>query len=140
MEIKGITIHNTNNRLSARENYNMLVENKQLNLCHYIIDKDEVIQTWPESMSASHTGKGYDMGNQNTLAIEIANSQEDRNIYFRAQNRAIIFIKDLMRKYDLKNEDIYFHKDFDSQSYCPHRILDLYGDKQNFIKETFNND
>jgi len=137
MIVKGITIHNTGNLMSARENYDLMVEKKCMNLCHYLIDEKEIINTFPEDTEASHTGKGYDFGNRFTLAIEICRSQCDEELYLSAQKKAVTFIKKLMKKYGLTKDDLYFHYDFNQQAYCPHRILEIYRNKEGFINECF---
>lgn len=135
MIVKGITIHNTNNELSARENYEMLLKKQKLNLCHYLVDEIEVINNYSEENEASHTGKGYDFGNRYTLAIEICRSQDNEELYLKAQDNAIKLIKELMKKYNLTKDDLYFHIDFNPQSRCPHRILEIYKTKEEFINE-----
>lgn len=137
MKVKGITIHNTGNDLSANDLYQLLIKNKKTNLCHYLIDENEVINTLSEGIEANHTGTGYDYGNRYTLAIEICRSRCDEELYFMAQKNAIDFIKILLQKYNLTNEDIYFHKDFSPTTYCPHRILDIYKTKEEFINGCF---
>ena len=137
MKVKGITIHNTGNDLSAQDQYKILVQNKKTNLCHYLIDENEIINTLSEDMEASHTGAGYDYGNRFTIAIEICRSRSDEETYLKAQKKAIDFIKKLLKKYKLTNEDIYFHKDFSYTTYCPHRILDIYKTKEVFINGSF---
>lgn len=137
MKAKGITIHNTGNDMSAKDNYDLLVKEKKTNLCHYLIDEKEVINVFPEDQEASHTGKGYDFGNRFTLAIEICRSQSDEDLYMKAQKRAIGFIKKLMKKYGFTNVDLYFHNDFNQQAYCPHRILEIYENKEEFINGCF---
>lgn len=135
MIVKGITIHNTGNIYSAQENYNKIKLIKKPNLCHYLIDEKEIINTWPEQQEASHTGKGYDYGNLHTIAIEICRSQCEKELYLKAQSNAVAFILSLLEKYDLSIKDIYFHNDFDENSWCPHRIIELYGNKETFINQ-----
>lgn len=127
--MKGITIHNTGNGLSARQLYNLIPHY----LCHFLVDESEIIQTLPLDQCAEHTGKGYDFGNMHTIAIEICRSTTD--MYEDAQRTAIKLIKSLMKENGFTAKDIYFHNDFNPNTYCPHRILQMYGNKQNFIKE-----
>lgn len=135
MDVLGICIHNTGNSLSARENYQYM-ENTKLNLgTHFFVDDKEVIQAMPTNWKVWHTGKGRDWGNMHCIAIEICQSQSPS--YLKAQERAIQLIKELMDEFNLTVNDIYFHQDFNNQKYCPHKILDLYGNKKTFIKEVF---
>lgn len=134
LEVKGITIHNTGRRESARELFNEL-KNSQVNQgCHFLIDETETIQMLPLDWCAYHTGKGKDWGNNHTIAIEICRSQNTSDLYFASQVRAIRKIKKLMNEYNLTTSDIYFHNDFSPRTYCPHKILETYGNKKNFIK------
>lgn len=135
MIVKGITIHNTGNVKSAEELYQELKESGRLNLCHFLVDEKNTIQTFPIHEEASHTGKGYDFGNRFTIAIEICRSQSAWELYEQAQNNAVKLIKELMKEYSLSLEDIYFHHDFNIKTYCPHRILSEYGNKETFIRE-----
>lgn len=137
LEVKGITIHNTGDSLSAKVKYDQLVQMKRPNLCHYLVDEKEIIQTWPETEQAVHTGKGYDLGNTNTIAIEICRSTSSENLYLKAQDKAVELIKQLLAKYNLGLEDVYFHMDFNPNYRCPHRILDIYKTKQDFLREVF---
>lgn len=137
MQIKGITIHNTGNRLSAEEMYNYLRFNGKLNLCHFLVDESKIIQTTDLNEMSYHTGKGYDMGNRHTISIEICRSTSPLNLYLKAQSKAIRLIKSLMKQYHLTRYDIYFHNDFDKKTNCPHRIIEKYKNKNNFIREEF---
>lgn len=135
MEVKGITIHNTGNSLSAEDIYNYLKLNGKCSLCHFLVDETRVINCHPINKEAFHTGKGYDYGNMHTIAIEICRSQSNLNLYIRAETRAVKLIKGLMKQYHLNKNCLYFHRDFDPSCFCPHRILEIYGNKKNFIKE-----
>lgn len=137
MKVKGITIHNTGNDYTARHLYQVLKENNQLNYCHYLVDENEVIHTIPDYREAIHTGKGYDFGNRYTIAVEICRSTCNEELYLKAQKNAVKFIKKLMSAYNLQNKDLYFHIDFNEQARCPHRILDIYGNKEEFVNGNF---
>lgn len=90
----------------------------------------------PEDYSVYHTGKGIDYACKYGIAIEIVSNIDDA-IYKKGQDKAIAFIKQLMEKYSLTINDIYFHNDF-ANVYCPKDILMNYGNKQNFIRKEFN--
>lgn len=137
MIVKGITIHNTGNDKSAKENYDNLLKVQKLNLCHYLVDENEIINTFPTDQEASHTGKGYDFGNKYTIAIEICRSSGKEDIYLKAEAKAVELIKELMKKYNLSTNDLYFHYDFNINAYCPHRIFEIYKTKERFINGYF---
>ena len=137
MIVKGITIHNSGNKLSAKEQKKILKDNGMLNYCHFLVDENDVVKTISLTRPAIHTGKGYDLGNMHTIAIEICRSACSDEIYFKAEEKAVELIKELMQKFNLTRSNIYFHNDFDRQMYCPHRILDTYKSKKNFLDKYF---
>lgn len=133
-DIKGITIHNTNNyNMTAQDLFTWLNEGTNNNGCHFIVDSKEVVEVMPTDWAVYHTGKGNDYGNHNTIAIEIVSNLSVEE-YLKGQDRAIALIKKLMKKYNIPVENVYFHNDFNKQTYCPATILDLYGNKKNFIQ------
>lgn len=136
-KISGITIHNTGNSLSALENANLMNNLEYPVSVHYFVDEDEIIKVLDEDEQSIHTGKAYDKGNTQTISIEICRSKSSEELYFKAQKRAVILIKLLLKKYKLNNNNIYFHNDFDNRVYCPHKILKDYGSKNNFIEREF---
>lgn len=134
VKVKGITIHNTGNDWSARRCLAWLNFTKSSAGAHYFVDDKEIIQVMPLSWHVWHTGKARDFGNMHTIAIEICSMRTIKD-YYKAQERAFSLIKDLLEKYDLTFDDVYFHNDFDPKKYCPNRILDIYKTKTNFRKE-----
>lgn len=138
LEIKGITIHNTNSLLTSKQLQDSLNKDyTDQNCYHFVVDKDETIQLMPLNWKVFSTNKGKDSSFKYTISIVIANSLDDESNYMLAQNRAVILIKNLMEQYNLNYKSIYFHNDFENQIYCPHRILQIYKTKDNFIKEVF---
>ncbi len=134
MEIKGITIHNAGNDLTAREIYDELLKDKKMNICHFLVDSNEIINNYSIEYEASHTGRGYDFGNRYTIAIEICQSTSDLETYMKAEDNAVTLIKEIMYVYGLQDKDVYFHCDFNTVK-CPHRTLEIYGTKRRFIDE-----
>lgn len=126
LKVHGITIHNTGNALSAQENYDIMASSKDNRGTHFFIDEKEVIQAMPLNWCVYHTGMGKDWGCRYTIAIEICRSQASNELYATAEEKAVEFIKYLMDRYELDPRSLYFHIDFNGQTYCPHRILDNY--------------
>lgn len=137
-EVKCIVIHNTGNKLPNAKSYFKYFskEDKTNAGCHYLVDDKEIIEVMPEDYSVYHTGKGVDYACKYGIAIEIVSNIDD-DIYKKGQDRAISLIKQLMEKYSLTINDIYFHNDF-ANIYCPKDILMIYGNKQNFLRKEFN--
>lgn len=134
--VKGITIHNTHNELSAKENEEVMANATDHLGTHFFVDENEIIQVMPLDWCVWHTGKGFDMGNLRTIAVEICRSTLDEETYLKAQKRAIALVKKLQKQFGLSNAEVFFHNDF-AQIYCPHRILDIYKNKKNFIRKEF---
>lgn len=132
-EVKCIVIHNTGTDKSLKEILDFLENGKTSKGCHFLVDDKECVQVMPLNYSVWNTGKGNDYAFHYGIAIEIC-SNIDKDKYLKGQDRAIKLIKELMKEYRLTTKDIYFHCDFD-RKYCPKDILDIYGNKQNFIRK-----
>lgn len=138
-QIKGIVIHNTNNQLWSAERLEKWLEeeNKTSASCHFLVDHKEIRQVMPLDWSVWNTGMGMDFGNLHCIAIEIC-SNPNGNLYESAESKAIDLIKELMDKFNLTKNDIYFHRDFNNAINCPAQILKKYGNKKTFIERRFN--
>lgn len=136
-EIKCIVIHNTGYYFDSARKFYDYMNNVDISSkgCHYLIDDKEIIEVIPLEYSVYHTGKGNDYACKFGIAIEIV-SNIDKEKYLKGQKKAISLIKDLMKKYNLTKDDIYFHNDF-ANRYCPHQILDIYGSRNNFLRKEF---
>ena len=135
-DIKGIVIHNTNNQLwNAKRLEKWLTdENRTSAGCHFLVDKDEVIQVMPLDWSVWNTGMGYDFGNLHCISIEIVSHPSNKD-YESAERRAIDLINYLMEKYNFTKSDIYFHRDFNPSVNCPAQILKKYKNKSAFLNK-----
>jgi len=136
--IRGITIHNTNNAYSALENLQRMEQSAINFAAHVFIDENEVVEALPLTRGCFHTGKAFDRGNQETIAVEICRSTCSLALYLQAQKRALHWIKKTLAANNLDQRAVFFHQDFDERAYCPHRIFDIYGNKQNFIEKELN--
>lgn len=137
LDVQGITIHNTGNEFSAQENYDMCSKSKGNKATHYFIDENKTIEFMPLDWCVYHTGMAIDWACKHTIAIEICNSLNEEEKYLQAEKRAVRLIKKLMKDYNLTTSDIYFHKDFNTKTYCPDRLLEIYGNKKEFIRRYF---
>lgn len=130
----GIVIHNTNNpAMSAEDLEKWLNEDCRTSQgCHYFVDHKEVREVMPLSWSVYNVGNGIAYGNTDCIAIEICSNLNDK-LYLEGQAKAVALIKDLMKKYNIPMERIYFHRDFQRNVNCPAQILRLYGNKSSFL-------
>lgn len=132
---KGIIIHNTNNQgKSAKELASWLKnECRASQGCHYLVDDKDVIKVMPLSWSVYNVGNGLAFGNTDCIAVEICSNPSTKR-YLSGQFKAIDLINELMEKYDLTSQDVFFHRDFQPNINCPAQILSMYGSKQKFIE------
>ncbi len=128
---KGIVLHNTNNNYGAIENYELMIKSDKEYSAHFFIDAIEVIQALPLDVQAFHTGKAYDEGNKSTIAIEMCSKGNESEFEETIKNTVLII---QMIREKLGTLPIYYHNDFDNQAYCPHRLLDQYKSKENFLR------
>lgn len=135
---KCITIHNTSNYdMNAQQIFDFMNNDCVTTQgTHYLVDDKGIIEVLPLTWKTWHTGKANDYAFHNSIAIEIC-SNLDNEKYLLGQDKAIDLIKELMKEYNLTNDDIYFHNDFNHKAYCPSNILDLYKTKKNFLNKFF---
>lgn len=133
-DIKGITVHETGNTdMNAQQLFDYLDnECKTSQGTHYIVDSEQTIQVMPDDWAVYHTGKGKDWGCRYTIAIEICSNLNDE-LYLLAQDRAVELIWSLQEQYQIPMDLIFFHNDFNQQTYCPKTALDRYGNSKNFV-------
>lgn len=137
--VKGITIHNSGSTKSAAELREWYEHTDSNQGCHYLVDDEQIIQIMPLEWCVYHTGKGIDFGTSHTIAIEICKSQSDLETYMKAQEKALFLVQKLLKKYELTSEQVYFHNSFNERAYCPHRILDIYGSRAEFVRKEIDN-
>jgi len=135
-DVQGICVHETgNDNMNAQELFDYLNdENKTSQGCHYLIDSNEIIEVMPHNYAVYHTGKGLDWGNRYTIAIEVCSNINDE-AFTQAKNKAIGLIKSLQDQYNISNDNVFFHIDFNEKTYCPKTLLNLYGSSRRFVIE-----
>lgn len=139
-DVKIIVLHNTGNyEMSARDLYKWLNEESTTSQgTHFIIDHNEIIEIMPvEEWGVYHTGKGKDFAAKYGIAIEIC-SNLNTDKYLQGEQKAMELVKSLIKKYHLTKNDIYFHQDFNNTIHCPNDILNIYGNRKNFINNYIN--
>ena len=129
MSPRYITIHNTANDASAKNEVSYMLSNPEKVSFHIAVDDVEVIQAIPVDRNAFHAGDGVNgEGNRKGIGIEICYSKTGGERFEKAKVNAIELITDILieRKWDITH--VKKHQDF-SGKYCPHRILDEGWDK-----------
>lgn len=127
-----ITIHNTANSASAKNEASYHNNNNNQVSYHIAIDDIEAIEVVPLNRTAWHCGDGKGKGNMKSIGIEICYSKNGGAKYDSAEENAVHLTAKLLheRKWDITR--VKKHQDF-SGKYCPHRILDKKNGWQDFL-------
>lgn len=138
----GITVHNTANDASARnEIANMTNNNSEISF-HFAVDDKEAVQGIELNRNAWHASDGrFGTGNRKTIAIEICYSKSGGNRFIKAEQNAVELIVYLMKKYGWGIDRVKRHYDYaPNKKYCPHRTMNMGWDRfLNMIKAKLSN-
>lgn len=127
MEPEYITVHNTGNTASAREEATYHNSNYNQVSFHVVIDEKEVIQVIPFNRTAWHSGDGLGNGNMKSISVEIARSMdngysgEKSQRYIKAEDNAIEYIAQVMHEKKWKMDRLKRHFDWSGKD-CPHKM------------------
>nr|WGD93038.1 N-acetylmuramoyl-L-alanine amidase [Bacillus subtilis] len=118
-----ITIHNTANDASAKNEISYMKNNTSSTSYHFAVDDIQVIQGLPLNRNAWHTGDGKDgPGNRKSIGVEICYSKSGGAKYYAAEKLAIKFVAQLLKERGWGVDRVRKHQDWNGK-YCPHRIL-----------------
>lgn len=122
-----VTIHNTANRMPAKNEVSYVHSKQGEVTYHFAIDDKECIQLLPLTKSAWHAGDGRGSGNTKSVAIEICYSLDkgDKR-YPIAEDNASHKAAELLYSKGFGVDRLRKHQDW-SGKYCPHRMLDNNG-------------
>ena len=125
MKAEYITVHNTANDASARNEIAYMISNNNQVSFHYAVDDKEIIQGIPENLNAWHAGDGTNgRGNRKGLSIEICYSKSGGQRFIESEKLAAKFIAYKLKEKGWGIDKVKKHQDF-SGKYCPHRTLDM---------------
>lgn len=130
MTPEGITIHNTANDASAKNEVSYMITNNNKVSYHWAVDDIRAVQgirhdrnTW----NAGDGGSGF--GNRKTISIEICYSKSGGDRFLKAEQNAAELTARLMLQYgwglDKVNAKAINTHQSRSGKYCPHRTLDM---------------
>lgn len=130
----GITVHNTANDASAKNEISYMISNNAYNSFHYAVDDKEIVQGLPLDRNGFHASDGSNgTGNRKTIGIEICYSKSGGDRFIKAEQNAVDLIVYLMKKYNWDISCVKRHYDYaPDKKYCPHRTMDLGWDR--FLK------
>lgn len=136
MTPKGITVHNTANDASARNEIAYMTNNNYETSFHYAVDDKEAVQGLPLDRNGWHASDENGPGNRTTIAIEICYSKSGGERFDKAEENAAELIADLLKKYGWDISVVKRHYDYaPDKKYCPHRTMDKGWDRfLNMIK------
>ena len=129
MNPDGITIHNTANDASAKNEVSYMLTNNNKVSYHWAVDDVRAVQGVPHNRNAWHAGDGGSgYGNRHTIGIEICYSKSGGDRFHVAEQNAAELIARLMLQYGwgmdkVGTKQINTHQSR-SGKYCPHRTLD----------------
>ena len=98
---EGITVHNTANDASARNEASYMKSNNNEVSFHIAVDDVEAIQLIDFNRNAWHAGDGGNgFGNRKTIAIEICYSKSGGDRFIKAEKNAAIIVAKLLKEFD----------------------------------------
>lgn len=119
-----ITVHNTANDASARNEVSYMRRNSSSTSYHVAIDDKEVVIAAPFNRNCFHAGDGrYGTGNRKTIGIEICYSRSGGARFDAAEDNAARYIASLLKAYGWGINRVKRHYDW-SRKYCPYRTMD----------------
>lgn len=119
-----ITVHNTANDASARNEVSYMRRNSSSTSYHVAVDDKEVVIAAPFNRNCFHAGDGrYGTGNRKTIGIEICYSRSGGARFDAAEDNAARYIASLLKAYGWGVDRVKRHYDW-SRKYCPHRTMD----------------
>lgn len=129
MAPQGITIHNTANDASAKNEVSYMITNNSSTSFHYAVDDVRAVLGIPLDRNAWHAGDGRNgFGNRYTIGIEICYSKSGGDRFHAAERNAAELTARLMLQYGwgintIGTKVVNTHQSR-SGKYCPHRTLD----------------
>lgn len=124
MNAQYITVHNTSNKASAKNEISYMKGNSNATSYHIAVDDEEAIQAIPFNRNAWHCGDGSGSrsGNRTSIGIEICYSTLGGEKYKKAEENAIELIVQMLKERGWGIDRVKYHIQW-SGKHCPHRIL-----------------
>lgn len=132
MDAEYITVHNTANDATAKNEIAYMIKNNNEVSYHFAVDDKETVQGLPLDRNGWHAGDGGNgTGNRKSIGIEICYSKSGGDKFIKAEQNAVELIVQLLKERGWGIDRVKKHQDW-SNKYCPHRTLDMGWDR--FIK------
>ena len=127
MTPKYITIHNTGNTASARNEASYMNSNSNYTSYHVVIDDKEVVQVVPFNRNAWHAGDSQGQGNRASIGIEICYSMDNGYSgamsarYKQAQENTALYVAYVLDQYGWGTDRLRQHWNWSGKD-CPHKM------------------
>ena len=127
MKPEYVTVHNTGNTASARNEATYHNNNNYQVSYHVAIDDKEAIQLIPFNRNAWHAGDGQGNGNMKSIGIEICYSMDNgysgakSDRYKKAEDNAALYIAHVLKQYGWGIDRLKRHYDWSGKD-CPHKM------------------
>lgn len=118
-----ITVHNTANNASAKNEVSYMKNNNYKISYHVAIDDKHVVLAVPFNRNAWHAGDGMGTGNLKSIGIEICYSKSGGSKFDKAEINAAAYIATLLKEYKWTVSKVKKHQDWSGKD-CPHRTID----------------
>jgi N-acetylmuramoyl-L-alanine amidase len=123
LEPEGWCVHNTANDASAQNEVQYMILNQNEVSFHVAVDDKEAVQGLPYDRNAWAAGDGgKGAGNRKFLHLEICYSKSGGDRYTKAEQNAVKFLAQDLKKRGWGINKVKKHQDFSGKN-CPHRIL-----------------
>ena len=142
MKPEYVTVHNTGNTASARNEASYHNSNNNQVSYHVAIDDKEAIQLIPFNRNAWHAGDSMGNGNMKSIGIEICYSMDNgysgakSERYKKAEDNAALYIAHVLKQYGWGMDRLKRHYDWSGKD-CPHKMhaTDTYQAFRNLVKK-----
>ena len=127
MKPEYVTVHNTGNTASARNEATYHNNNNAQVSYHVAIDDKEAIQLIPFNRNAWHAGDGMGNGNMKSIGVEICYSMDNgysgakSGRYIKAEDNAALYIAHVLKQYNWGMDRLKRHYDWSGKD-CPHKM------------------
>lgn len=119
-----VTIHNTANDATAKNEVNYMLSNNNQTSYHFAVDDKEAVQAIPLNRNAWHAGDGGNgKGNRKSIGIEICFSKSGGTRFDKAEQNAAYLTAVLLKERGWGIGRVKRHKDWSGKD-CPHRTID----------------
>ena len=123
-----ITVHNTANDASAKNEIQYMINNNNEVSFHFAVDDKEAVQGLPLDRNGWHAGDGNGNGNRKSIGIEICYSLNGGERFNKAETNTAILIANLLNERNWNIDRVKKHEDWSNKT-CPHRTIELGWDR-----------